>query len=112
VAAPPLTFRCWNHGERLAIARCSSCGRHYCRECVAEHDNRMICGACLRREQPAARARGRAWFAMVGRCAQTIAAVFVAWLVFYGAGRILLRMPDSMHEGTLWQGEWWEDDKP
>jgi hypothetical protein len=112
MAAPLLTFRCWNHGERLAVARCSSCGRHYCRECVAEHDGRMVCGACLRREQPSAGVRGRAWLALLGGCAQTLAALFVAWLVFYGAGRLLLRIPDSLHEGAFWSNAWRDDDKP
>lgn len=111
MAAPPITFRCWNHGERMAVARCSSCGRHYCRECVAEHDGRMICGACLRREQPAARGGGFAWFAALGRVAHTFAAVFVAWLIFYGVARLLLRIPETVHDGTLWSGEWWEGGK-
>lgn len=94
------------------MARCTSCGRHYCRECVAEHDNRMICGACLRRGVPAARTGGRAWFAALGRFAQTLAAIFVAWAVFYSFGRWLLRNTDSMHENTQWQGGWWEEKKP
>lgn len=103
--------RCYNHPGREASARCVSCGRTFCRECVAEHDGRMICGACLRSEAAQDGGTRGAWFPAVGRAGQFAAAAVVAWLVFYFAGRLLLQVPAEFHEGTVWQGEWWQGDK-
>ncbi len=35
---------------------------------------------------------------------QCLAGLATAWLVFYLAGHLLLSLPDSFHEGTLWKG--------
>jgi len=40
---------CLNHHAREAVAKCPDCGHFYCRECIAEHDDRVICAACLRK---------------------------------------------------------------
>jgi hypothetical protein len=110
--APRLVVsRCFNHAERDASARCVACGRYFCRECVAEHDGRMICGACLRKEPDARQGEGGRWLARAGLAGQFAAAVVVAWLVFYVAGRTLLQVPAEFHEGTVWQGEWWQGEK-
>jgi len=111
-SAPRLVIsRCFNHAGREASARCVACGRFFCRECVAEHDGRMICGACLRKEAHAPAGEARRWFAGLARVGQLAAAVVVAWLVFYLAGRMLLQVPAEFHEGTMWRGEWWQGDK-
>ena len=39
--------RCYHHHGREAVVRCPECGRFYCRECVTEHDDRMLCSRCL-----------------------------------------------------------------
>ena len=39
--------RCFNHALREAAARCPGCGNFFCRECVTEHDDRVLCAACL-----------------------------------------------------------------
>ena len=44
-----LQQRCWNHEAREAACRCPACGRSYCRECVSEHEGRLLCAACLSR---------------------------------------------------------------
>ena len=41
--------RCFNHAHREAAARCPECTHFYCRECITEHDDRVICAACLRK---------------------------------------------------------------
>ncbi len=51
--------RCFNHAGREAAARCPGCRRFYCRECVTEHDGRVLCAECLRRRAHDARAGGR-----------------------------------------------------
>ncbi|UDQ98736.1 rhomboid family protein [Lentisphaerota bacterium WC36G] len=39
--------KCFNHGEREAVAMCLQCHRHFCRECVTKHDERLLCNNCL-----------------------------------------------------------------
>ncbi len=39
--------RCFRHDLREAAGRCPSCRRYYCRECLTEHDRRLLCVACL-----------------------------------------------------------------
>jgi hypothetical protein len=76
---------CFNHAERLAVARCPECTRSYCRECVTEHDEKLICAACLRKRAPAIvrkRDRRRA----LALPTLGVAALFGSWLLFYTAG--------------------------
>jgi hypothetical protein len=105
---PNLSYqRCFNHAEREAVARCPECGQFFCRECVTEHDDRMICAACLKKvaHVPLTRRRG---FVTVVRAVQCVAGVVIAWFFFFLIGESLLRLPDSFHEGTLWQVPWIE----
>ena len=101
------TQRCLNHATREAVARCPACGRFFCRECVTEHDDRMICAPCLRAlARTPERTRARlARLARLGQCALGLLAL---WLFFYGVGRALLSIPSNFHEGTVWQQRWWE----
>ena len=39
--------RCANHAQREAVARCPECQRHFCRECITEHDGKLLCNHCL-----------------------------------------------------------------
>jgi hypothetical protein len=97
--------RCFNHGEREAVARCPECRRYFCRECIAEHDDRVVCAACLKKlaRVPLLERRGFAWAKRSFQCALGI---FVAWFFFYLVGESLLSLPDSFHEGSLWQVNW------
>ena len=49
MTALPIRQQCWNHEAREAVCRCPGCGHSYCRECVTEHDTRLLCAACLRK---------------------------------------------------------------
>ncbi|MFN7139481.1 MAG: rhomboid family protein, partial [Limisphaerales bacterium] len=42
---------CLNHFTREAAARCPECKQFFCRECITEHDDRVICAGCLRKLQ-------------------------------------------------------------
>src|SRR5215831_6577490 len=91
--------RCWNHEAREAVCRCPGCGRPYCRECVSEHEARLLCAACLRaRVRAAAPRRGR-----MSPVALVVAGLLLAWLLFYGAGRSLILITARMQEAA------WED---
>lgn len=99
--------RCFNHAEREAAARCPECKRFFCRECVTEHGDRVICARCLRRlAELGRRADGR--IAKLHTVSHLALAFLVAWLVFYSFGRALLLLPTSFHEGTLWRELAWE----
>jgi len=97
-----LQQRCFNHRGREAVARCPRCGRFFCRECVTEHGGRVVCAGCLRALAARRGARQRRWHAarLAAACGLGLAA---AWLVFYGVGRLLMRIPAPVHEGTLWR---------
>jgi hypothetical protein len=96
--------RCWNHGTREAVARCPECGRSFCRECVVEHEDRIICSGCLGKLIAAtAKPAERTWsFRPVLRVAAACAGIFVAWLLYFSLGRSLLAIPSEWHADTLW----------
>jgi hypothetical protein len=97
--------RCLNHAEREAVARCLACGHYFCRECITEHDDRVICASCLRKlvRVPLLQRRG---FGSLVRLSQCALGLLVAWFFFYLIGEGLLALPTSFHEGTLWQAHW------
>ncbi len=99
--------RCLNHPRREAVARCPECRQFFCRECVTEHGDRVVCAACLRAlVRPEVQRRIRlAGMAKAGMCA---AGVFISWLFFYWIAEGLLAIPDSFHEGTVWKTTFWE----
>ena len=93
--------RCLHHAHREAVARCPECREFFCRECVAEHDDRVICSACLRKIA-GKEARPRRSFAAVLRPVALLGGVFVAWFFFYLIGHWSSALPSKFHEGTLW----------
>jgi hypothetical protein len=94
--------RCLNHVDREAVARCPECRKYYCRECISEHDDRVLCASCLRRLLEPAAARPRR-FAGIGRLVTTCAALALVWFFFFLVGRSLLAIPAPFHDGTIWK---------
>jgi hypothetical protein len=96
--------RCLHHPVREAVARCPSCGQFYCRECVVEHDDRVICADCLQRiaRPDAKKRRSAAWLSQLVLGGLGL---LTAWFFFYEAGQVLLLIPTSFHDGTLWEKE-------
>ena len=97
--------RCFNHDLREAAARCPECRRFFCRECVAEHDDRVICASCLKKLAAPALAKGRAFSAFM-RSIQVVVGIVVAWFFFFIVGEALLRIPASFHDTSVWQAPW------
>ncbi len=97
--------RCFNHAAREAVARCPECGQCFCRECITEHDDRVVCAACLKilTQQPPTRRTVFARFLRLARCAFGI---LIAWFFFFLIGESLVKLPATFHEGTLWQVPW------
>jgi hypothetical protein len=97
---------CSVHFDRPATVRCPSCRRYFCGECVTEHSGKLVCSSCLAAAAGEVRAeRGRqrrfqvhpaAWF-------QVMAAMLLVWGLFYLFARFLGGIPDSFHDGTIWE---------
>ncbi len=87
--------RCARHTAREAVARCPACARFYCRECVVEHDGRLLCTNCLSEsaapERRSGGLAGAAWFAAA------VAGVLIAWMSFYYTGSVLAEVPSKFH---------------
>lgn len=92
---------CRNHAGREAVARCPECRRYFCRECVTEHEDRVVCSTCL--AQLAAAGKRKAWrVSGILQFAQFAAGLLLIWLSFYLVGRALLNVPSEFHERSLW----------
>src|ERR1035441_7972275 len=76
---------CFNHPERLAAARCPECRNSFCRECVTEHDGRLSCATCLRK-QKSADVQRVTWRRHLAVPAMAVAALCGSWLLFYTTG--------------------------
>lgn len=94
--------RCVRHPGREAAARCPACGGFYCRECVSEHDGRYLCAECLTR-LVTPKQQGGEWTTTAKRAALAVAGGLVLWIAFQTLGNALLRIPPSLHEGTIWK---------
>jgi uncharacterized paraquat-inducible protein A len=97
--------RCFNHSAREAAARCPECKQFFCRECITEHEDRVVCAACLKKltHRPLGQ---RFPFARILWIAQCLFGLLIAWYFFFLIGDALLKLPDSFHEGTLWKAHW------
>ncbi len=93
--------RCLNHATREAVARCPGCGHYFCRECISEHDERVLCAGCLRKlaRVPVLKQKG---FARAARVMLCLVGLLAAWIFFFVLGESLLSLPSSFHEGTFW----------
>lgn len=106
---------CHNHEGREAAARCPSCGFYYCRECITEHDERVLCATCVKKLS-APREKRRWNFAPLARTFAAAFGLLLAWYYFFFIGRFLVRVPTKFHEATLWktsvENEMNKDDSP
>ena len=100
--------RCLNHSTREAVARCPECRQFFCRECVTEHDDRVLCAVCLKKlARP--RLAERLQLAGLWRLGQGALGVLLAWLFFYWTGQALLSGSSDFHEGTVWKTGFWDE---
>ena len=98
--------RCFNHLSREAVAKCPGCARFYCRECITEHDDRVLCADCMRKLGTEL-AHGKRRFQFPMRIVQFAGAILLGWLFFYFMGQILVSLDPAFHEGTVWKERWW-----
>jgi len=99
--------RCANHVQREAVAQCPECRKFFCRECVTEHEDRVLCSGCLEEKAAGAEKKTKRVGFMTGPVI-FITGFIILWFCFYMLGNTLLKLPASFHEGTLWQDLWWK----
>lgn len=97
-------LQCVLHPQREAAARCVSCGNFFCRECITEHDLRMLCAHCLRDTTGVAAKtkRQRHWHEPLAALVPLALGIMLLWFGYYLLGRLLLAIPEDFHEGNIW----------
>lgn len=89
--------RCWSHAGREAVSRCPECRRFYCRECVTEHDGRLLCVQCLGAKTAAkAGPVGTRWALWA---AAALLGLVAAYAVFHTAGWMVEQIPPAWARG-------------
>jgi hypothetical protein len=101
--------RCYNHAAREAAARCPECGRFFCRECVSEHEDRVLCASCLAKFVKPRFVKKYHLGGLI-KIVQLVVSILILWSSFYLLGQILLTIPNSFHEGTMWQNLFLENE--
>jgi hypothetical protein len=91
--------RCWNHDYREAVCRCPACQRHFCRECVTEHEARLLCAPCLATARKGVAARRGVTRRLVSPVA-ALSGVLLAWLILAGAGELLIEISARLERDT------------
>ena len=99
---------CLHHSLREAVARCPECRQFFCRECITEHEDRVLCAGCLRKISTKT-ARKKGSFAVFGRIVLALVSLIFAWFLFYGVGQLLLSIPAEVHEGSVWKTSFWDE---
>jgi hypothetical protein len=98
---------CHIHPHREAVVRCPECRYFYCRECVTEHEDRMLCSNCLAHLAGMRRRPERTWVQGLLLAGEGALGFLVLWYAFYLMGLTLLKIPSAFHEGTIWAAGWW-----
>ncbi len=100
---PLRVMRCVRHEVREAVARCPECGGFFCRECVVEHTGRLVCADCLAKSVRVQAKPERRWPKKARQGMLLAASFLLVWMMFYGVGSLLLKIPPQLHEGSIWQ---------
>ncbi|MEI7730442.1 MAG: hypothetical protein WCO56_12775 [Verrucomicrobiota bacterium] len=69
---------------------------------MTEHDDRLICAACLAKTGQVASTRQRG-FPLLWRGLQFAVGVALICFFFHLAAVLLMKIPSAFHEGTLWK---------
>lgn len=92
--------RCANHIQREAVARCPQCQRHFCRECITEHDDKLLCNHCLKsistkRDKKRTRIKAILYFL------SWIIGFLLALGFFYTVANFIASIPQQYHRNYL-----------
>lgn len=94
--------RCWNHSVRGAVCRCPVCQRPFCRECVSEHDSRLLCAMCIKASVATLGRRGSRPFAYLLLPALALASTLLVWATFFSLGQIIMESV-TLAERSAWR---------
>ena len=76
--------------------------RFFCRECITEHEDKVLCAACLRRLiEPSGKTSDR--LGGLFQLGHFLLGILILYVLFYYFAQVLLALPSDFHEGTLWQ---------
>ncbi len=93
--------KCYNHASREAVARCPQCSHFFCRECITEHDDVIMCAVCLEKSSKSTKQRNPFLKHLI-RVLLCGISFFVLWIIFYYFGQQINSIPDGFHKETLW----------
>ena len=91
--------------QMVRMVPLAQCRHYFCRECVTEHDDRLLCAVCLRKASQKTGAR-RHPFRALARAVFALGGLLTATLFFYFVAQALLLIPAAWHDGTLWKSFW------
>ncbi len=94
--------RCAIYPDRVAVARCPECGLYFSRECITEHEGRLICATCLEKLAKEERPEGRGFHLPLVPWLEIAAAGIMVWVLYYALARLLIMIPSEFHEGSIW----------
>lgn len=90
--------KCSLHPHREAAAQCPQCRRFYCRECVVEHDGRMLCNSCIDEDSHDTATKKRSILKpLIGICGSCISIALI-WTALYWFGVLLKSIPEEFHD--------------
>jgi len=101
---PLASLRCNHHASREAAALCARCQRPYCRECVTEHEGRVLCTSCLGLPAASSKRRWRLGPVLLsgGVLCASLASLI---LLFVLLGKALLSLPSEQFQNHIWPPE-------
>lgn len=94
--------RCSVYPDRPAVARCPECRDYFSRECIVEHEGRLICATCIGKLTRADAAAGKEGWLPAVPAMQVALAGAAVWLLYYALARLLILIPSEFHEGSIW----------
>jgi len=91
--------RCSNHPSREAVARCPICQKFYCRECITEHDGKMLCKYCLESKIESQKndKKSSLFLKQVIIVILFISSFALSWFLFAMLGKIIMLFPQKYH---------------
>jgi hypothetical protein len=95
---------CLHHPHRGAVARCPACAQSFCRECVVEHEGKLLCTDCLEAKKVKNDERPVAWWQLpIWPWVQILLGLVMLSALFYASGRIVRAIPPDYHNGIKWE---------
>ncbi len=89
--------KCVLHPSRSAAGRCPECEEYYCRECITEHEGRVICASCLE-EVTGDEAEEEFDWSLLLEVLKATGGFFLCWFFFYAIAQLLLKISTPLQQ--------------